>query len=95
MREMPAAFELRPRASASTPRRKAQDPRRTARPARRRYRSHWRTYQIWDHLPIWAELQIGFSDEYLTEIAAPRAVISGRPRQPVRMSFLFTNSSAP
>ena len=36
-----------------------------------------------------------FSDEYLSEIAAPRAVISGRPRQPMRMSFLFTNSSAP
>ena len=34
-------------------------------------------------------------DESLTEIAAPRAVIGGRPRQPMRMSFLFTNSSAP
>jgi hypothetical protein len=44
------------------------------------------------HLPIWAELRIGFSDKYLTEIAAPRAVIRGRPRQPVRISFLFTNS---
>lgn len=32
-----------------------------------------------DHLPLWAEFRIDFSDEYLTEIAAPRAVISGRP----------------
>lgn len=43
----------------------------------------------------WAEFRIDFSDESLTEIAAPGAVISGRPRQPMRMSFLFTNSSAP
>ena len=48
-----------------------------------------------DHLPLWAEFRIDFSDEYPTEIAAPRAVISGRSRQPMRMSFLFTNSSAP
>jgi hypothetical protein len=33
-----------------------------------------------DHLPLWAEFRIDFSDEYLTEIAAPRAVIRGRPR---------------
>jgi hypothetical protein len=39
-----------------------------------------RTYQMSDHLPLWAEFRIHFSDEYLTEIAAPRAVISGRPR---------------
>ena len=57
--------------------------------------NQWRTYQMSDHLPLWAEFRIDFSDEYLTEIAAPRAVISGRPRQPMRMSFLFTNSSAP
>jgi hypothetical protein len=49
-----------------------------------------------DHLSLWTEFRIDFSDEYLTEIAAPRAVISGPPAgQPMRMSFLFTNSSAP
>jgi hypothetical protein len=51
--------------------------------------------QMSDHLALWAEFRIDFSVEYLTKIAAPRAVISGRPRQPMRMSFLFTNSSAP
>ena len=48
-----------------------------------------------DHLPLWAEFRIDFSDEYLTEIAAPRAFKRPPARQPMRMSFLFTNSSAP
>lgn len=28
----------------------------------------WRTYQMSDHLPMWVELRIDFSDEYLKEI---------------------------
>jgi hypothetical protein len=92
---MPAAFELHPELAPRFRGGEARSPRRTPRPARRRYRSYWRTYQVSDHLPLWAEFRIDSSDEYLTEIAAPRAVISGRRRQPMRMSFLFTNSSAP
>lgn len=30
----------------------------------------WRTYQMSDHLPLWAEFQVDFSDEYLTDIAS-------------------------
>ena len=29
------------------------------------YLSEWRTYQMSDHLPLWVELKIDFSDEYL------------------------------
>ena len=29
----------------------------------------WRTYQMSDHLPLWAEFRIDFADEYLTAIA--------------------------
>jgi hypothetical protein len=32
----------------------------------------WRTYQMSDHRPLWAEFRVDFSDEYLAEIAAPR-----------------------
>lgn len=31
----------------------------------------WRTYQMSDHLPLWAEFQVDFADEYLTDIAGP------------------------
>jgi endonuclease/exonuclease/phosphatase family metal-dependent hydrolase len=37
--------------------------------ARTQYRT-WRTYQMSDHLPLWAEFRVDFSDDYLTEIAA-------------------------
>jgi endonuclease/exonuclease/phosphatase family metal-dependent hydrolase len=30
----------------------------------------WRTYQMSDHLPLWAEFRVDFSNEYLTDIAA-------------------------
>jgi len=30
------------------------------------YKSKWRTFQISDHLPLWVELKIDFSDEYLS-----------------------------
>jgi exonuclease III len=29
------------------------------------YRSKWRTFQMSDHLPLWVELRVDFSDEYL------------------------------
>lgn len=29
------------------------------------YRAYWRTYQMSDHLPMWVELRIDYSDEYL------------------------------
>ena len=29
------------------------------------YRSKWRTYQMSDHLPMWVELKINYSEEYL------------------------------
>jgi endonuclease/exonuclease/phosphatase family metal-dependent hydrolase len=30
----------------------------------------WRTYQMSDHLPLWAEFRVDFADEYLTDIAS-------------------------
>jgi endonuclease/exonuclease/phosphatase family metal-dependent hydrolase len=30
----------------------------------------WRTYQMSDHLPLWAEFRVDFANEYLAEIAA-------------------------
>jgi endonuclease/exonuclease/phosphatase family metal-dependent hydrolase len=32
------------------------------------YYKQWRTYQMSDHLPLWVELKIDFSDAYLTRI---------------------------
>ena len=32
------------------------------------YLSSWRTYQMSDHLPLWAELKIDFSNEYLDSL---------------------------
>lgn len=29
------------------------------------YKNYWRTFQMSDHLPMWAELTVDFSDEYL------------------------------
>ena len=29
------------------------------------YMTHWRTYEMSDHLPLWAELKVDFSDRYL------------------------------
>jgi hypothetical protein len=29
------------------------------------YQTYWRTHQMSDHLPMWVELQIDYSDEYL------------------------------
>jgi hypothetical protein len=30
--------------------------------------STWRTYQMSDHLPMWVELHIDFTQEYLDEV---------------------------
>jgi hypothetical protein len=30
----------------------------------------WRTYQLSDHLPLWAEFRVDFADEYLAGIGA-------------------------
>jgi len=35
------------------------------------YRTYWRTYQMSDHLPLWIELRIDFSQEYLERRANP------------------------
>ncbi len=35
--------------------------------AKTQYRT-WRTYQMSDHLPLWAEFRVDFSDDYLREI---------------------------
>lgn len=32
----------------------------------RYYKTYWRTHQMSDHLPMWVELQIDYSDEYLS-----------------------------
>ena len=32
------------------------------------YLSTWRTFQMSDHLPLWAELKIDFSNEYLESL---------------------------
>jgi endonuclease/exonuclease/phosphatase family metal-dependent hydrolase len=35
------------------------------------YKTHWRTHQMSDHLPMWVELRIDFSDEYLVNKLLP------------------------
>jgi endonuclease/exonuclease/phosphatase family metal-dependent hydrolase len=36
---------------------------------RSQYGTSWRTYQLSDHLPLWAEFDVDFSDEYLATLA--------------------------
>ena len=38
------------------------------------YLSSWRTYQMSDHLPLWVELKIDFSNQYLEKIIATYAI---------------------
>lgn len=38
------------------------------------YESRWRTFQLSDHLPLWVELSIDFSDEYLERILEERGL---------------------
>jgi endonuclease/exonuclease/phosphatase family metal-dependent hydrolase len=35
------------------------------------YLTTWRTFQMSDHLPLWTQLKIDFSDEYLDTLNAP------------------------
>ena len=35
------------------------------------YKSFWRTFQMSDHLPMWIDLMIDFSDEYISGLAPP------------------------
>ena len=37
--------------------------------------SDWRTYQMSDHLPMWIELRVDFSTEYLKQIAEGQAAV--------------------
>ena len=37
---------------------------------KQRYYKLWRTFQVSDHLPMWAELKIDFSDDYLKLLSA-------------------------
>ena len=41
----------------------------TARQIEKYYLSTWRTFQMSDHLPLWVELKIDFSDRYLENIS--------------------------
>jgi endonuclease/exonuclease/phosphatase family metal-dependent hydrolase len=43
----------------------------TAEQIKKYYLSKWRTFQISDHLPLWVELKIDFSDQYLEGIIKP------------------------
>jgi len=49
----------------------------------RYYLDTWRTFQMSDHLPMWVELKIDFSDEYLGDIVTP----SFAPKPPHPLSF--------
>lgn len=42
--------------------------RRTEKQVQNYYLTKWRTFQLSDHLPLWVELQIDFSDQYLNEL---------------------------
>jgi endonuclease/exonuclease/phosphatase family metal-dependent hydrolase len=44
----------------------------TAAAARTQFRT-WRTYQMSDHLPLWAEFRVDFADKYLERLATPRS----------------------
>lgn len=37
------------------------------------YAKQWRTWQMSDHMPLWAELRVDFSDHYLDNIRKPAA----------------------
>ena len=39
------------------------------------YLNYWRTFQMSDHLPMWVELKVDFSDEYLEGKLQPKEVL--------------------
>jgi endonuclease/exonuclease/phosphatase family metal-dependent hydrolase len=52
----------------------------TAKAARTQYRA-WRTYQMSDHLPLWAQFQVDFTDPYLTDLKQAPAPATAAPRR--------------
>lgn len=44
---------------------------RSASSQRRYYKTYWRTHQMSDHLPLWVELKIDYSDRFLQRILEP------------------------
>ena len=56
----------------------------TAKDARAQYRL-WRTYHMSDHLPLWAQFQVDFSDPYLAGLKqAPARAAAAAPRRGAR-----------
>jgi endonuclease/exonuclease/phosphatase family metal-dependent hydrolase len=52
----------------------------TAKDARNQYRL-WRTYQMSDHLPLWAQFQVDFTDPYLTGLKNAPPPATAAPRR--------------
>lgn len=46
--------------------------------AQRTYYRAWRTYQMSDHLPMWMDIQIDYSSEYIAGLAPPPAPSNAR-----------------
>jgi hypothetical protein len=46
----------------------------------------WRTYQMSDHLPMWCELKLDFSQQYLNDLKQGKPVEKpeGAPAEPIR-----------
>ncbi len=42
------------------------------------YLTYWRTFQMSDHLPMWLDLKIDFSDEYIAGLAPPPLPAGGQ-----------------
>jgi len=61
-RYLDAYIDERRAAGKKTPTKAADEP------ARRRQYGDWKTYQMSDHLPLWAEFRVDFADEYLKSI---------------------------
>jgi len=40
------------------------------------YRNKWRTFQMSDHLPMWVELKVDFTDDYLKSLRPGRTVLA-------------------
>ena len=37
------------------------------------YKTYWRTHQMSDHLPMWTELKVDYSDDYLEKKLTPNS----------------------
>ncbi len=49
------------------------------------YLNTWRTFQMSDHLPMWIELKIDFSEQYLRDLLTPSFAV--RPAHPLSFSM--------